>query len=145
MRGCLEISADGRALTAEAPGDPAGLLGRAFGGEPPAAARAAAAAEHLGRALAILTNLFDPERVVLSGLLGQYLSIAPRRIHAELSVSVVARARSRVVIAGSLANPVLIGAAQQAFTRLLARPRLAAKFAQVRMADRVPGGGFAAG
>ncbi|WP_162834427.1 ROK family protein [Amycolatopsis circi] len=125
MRGCLEVSADGRAL-----GDPAevsDLLRRAAAGEPSAVARIGAAAANLGRALASLTNLFDPDRVVVSGLLGEYLRIAPDRIHAELTASVVARTQSPTVVAGSVASPVLIGAAERAFERLLAYPRLLAE------------------
>lgn len=133
MRGCLEVSADGRALlegTPAAPGDPADvadLLRRAAAGEPPAAVRIGTAAANLGRALAILTNLFDPDRVALSGVLGEYLRIAPDRILAELTASVVARTQSPAVVAGSVASPVLIGAAEQAFGRLLAQPRLLAE------------------
>ncbi|MFB9932249.1 ROK family protein [Amycolatopsis halotolerans] len=132
MRGCLEVSADGRALldgTPDHPGDPADvadLLRRAAEGEPPAAVRVRAAAAKLGRALASLTNLFDPDRVALSGVLGEYLRIAPDRIQAELAASVVARTQSPVVAAGSVASPVLIGAAERAFGRLLAEPGLLA-------------------
>ncbi|WP_167336178.1 ROK family protein [Amycolatopsis alba] len=138
MRGCLEVSADGRALlkgTPSDPGDPAeveDLLRRAAAGEPPAAARIAAAAANLGRALASLTNLFDPDRVALSGLLGEYLRIAPDRIHAELEASVVARTQSPEVVVGSVASPVLIGAAEQAFGRLLATPCLMATASPTR-------------
>ncbi|MFD2467535.1 ROK family protein [Amycolatopsis silviterrae] len=130
MRGCLEVSADGRALlggTPSEPGDPAEvaeLLRRAEEGERSAGGRIGAAAANLGRALASLANLFDPDCVVLSGLLGEYLRIAPERVHGELRASVVARTQSPKVVAGSVASPVLIGAAEQAFGRLLAEPRL---------------------
>ncbi|WP_093575281.1 ROK family transcriptional regulator [Amycolatopsis rubida] len=133
MRGCLEVSADGRALlgrTPADPGDPAEvkeLFRRAAAGEPGAAERIGAAARCLGRALASLANLFDPDRMVLSGVLGEYLRVAPGRIHEELAASVVARAQAPAVVAGTVAGPVLSGAVEHAFGPLLACPRLLAE------------------
>jgi fructokinase len=70
-RGCIERYVAGPALAFEADGegahDASGLLARAQAGEPRAIRAFAAHAERLARALASVTNFFDPDVIVLGG------------------------------------------------------------------------------
>ena len=90
--------------------------------------RACAALDHVGRwlgiGLASLVNVFDPELIVLGGLLGRILPHITEPVANELGRRVLSASRNRVrVIAARLgADAPLIGAAESALEPLLADP-----------------------
>ncbi|MEU5695791.1 ROK family protein [Actinosynnema sp. NPDC020468] len=133
QRGCMEIYTDGRALLAAA-GHPdrenptaiPEVFTRHAAGDPTATAAVTTTATHLTTALVGLTNLFSPDRIVLSGLLATLFRAAPTLIRQGLRTSVVARAHAPEVVAGTVPGPVLVGASERAFSALLTNPRLLA-------------------
>jgi predicted NBD/HSP70 family sugar kinase len=82
------------------------------------------AAEPLGRAIANLLNMLNPERVLLGGSLGEVLELA----RPEVEAAVVRYTFGEVNPADLLALPAfgtdsaLLGAGEVAFTDLLADP-----------------------
>jgi predicted NBD/HSP70 family sugar kinase len=115
--------------------------GRLPGGGPPAIAeviaaardgeaRAAAAvdevAEWCGVGLRGIVNLFNPEIVVLGGVLSQVWSAAGSRVDEAMSRSTLISPRNDVEIrsAGLEDDSPLIGAAELAFAPILAHPQM---------------------
>jgi predicted NBD/HSP70 family sugar kinase len=131
QQGCLEVYADGRALLravgaadVEDPARVTRLLGAASAGDPVALASVTKTAAGLGIGLASLVNLLGPDRVVLTGLLGDMYGIAPDVVSARLSASLVAQTNRTELVVGQVERPVLVGAAELAFEELLRRPGL---------------------
>jgi predicted NBD/HSP70 family sugar kinase len=78
----------------------------------------------LGNGLASLINLTDPDRIVLSGSLAQYASLAPDTLAESLAArSFLSHADAVPIVAGELPDAPLLGAADQAFQPLLDDPR----------------------
>ncbi len=103
------------------------LLRQAAWGDPPALAAVEDVGRWLGTGLAGLVNIFNPQRVVLGGLLGTMWPVVEQIVHAEL--------RARVMAPGldldELIRPTqlgadgpLLGAAELALTRVLDEPTL---------------------
>jgi fructokinase len=78
--GCLEMYVSGPALAASCDGpgarDARSIPGRAAAGEQKAAAALAAHADRLARALAVVTNMIDPDAIVLGGGLSNLPGLA---------------------------------------------------------------------
>lgn len=120
QRGCLELYADGRALSRLAAGRAVDeVLKAAADGDAEAMNAVVATTEQLGIGLASLVNVLGPDRVVLTGLLADLLALAPDPINARLADSLVARAGRTEVVAGNVATPVIIGAGELAFEALV--------------------------
>lgn len=133
-RGCLEMYADARALLRAAgfseeeafgAGDKvAEILSRAASGDPTASRAVQTTAGYLTVAMTSLVNTLGPERIILLGFMADLYRAAGEQIHTELvESSVVAREGQVAITIGSLAHPVLLGAADRAFTRLFTDPR----------------------
>lgn len=129
QNGCLELYCDGRALSqvAEKLGthDPAvsrKIIQAAGRGDARALQAVQAVTSRLGAALVTFTNLLSPEKIVLSGLLADYQKLTGDDLSVRLRRSIVARALGTTLAPGSVSNPVLVGAAEQAFTALLRDP-----------------------
>ncbi len=133
--GCLEVEADHRGLlraagrTGTARHDIAGaasaLLAAAADGDPSALAAVRHVAARLGSGLASLTNLTDPDRVVLAGSLARYHALAADDLTANLTArSFLAHADSPIALTtAELPDAALLGAADLAFQPLLDDPR----------------------
>lgn len=129
--GCVETYVGERALLALAgrrvpPTDEAtaAVFADARAGDPVALAAARGVAEPLGRAIASLVNVLNPHRVLLGGFLSEVLDIA----RPELQRALDRFALHAHVHTVQLAQPrfgrdsALLGAAEVAFTSLLADP-----------------------
>ena len=78
----------------------------------------------LGNGLASLINLTDPDRIVLSGSLARYASLAPGTLSESLAArSFLSHADPVPIVASELPDAPLLGAADQAFQPLLDDPR----------------------
>jgi predicted NBD/HSP70 family sugar kinase len=78
----------------------------------------------LGNGLASLINLTDPDRIVLSGSLARYASLAPRTLAESLAArSFLSHADPVPIVPSELPDAPLLGAADQAFQPLLDDPR----------------------
>ena len=129
-RGCLELVADTRALmrAAELPEHPVTgidyrarvLIEAAERGEPVAVRAVDEVSALLGRGLAGLVNLLDPDRILLGGLLAKLYPLAARRIAAELTErSFLERAVPVPVLPAALDAAALLGAAELVFDQVL--------------------------
>ena len=113
------------------PPDPeavASVLADAQAGDPGARAGVAQVARSLGQVLANLTNLLNPEVIVLGGSLAGVFRAARDDVLAELDDQAMAAARAMVDIRVSAlgADSSLLGAAELAFQDILADPLVAA-------------------
>lgn len=125
QHGCLELYADGRALLRAARldvDDPVGVVDAAERGDSAAVAAVATVGEQLGIGLATLVNVLGPDRVVLAGLLGRLYAFGPETVRARLATSHVARVDRPELVGGTVRHPVLVGAGELAFERLLRGP-----------------------
>lgn len=130
-RGCweTEIGADAllmRAGHATGGGHPGvhAVLKEARLGKPDAVAALAATAGWLGDGMATIINLFNPEIVIVGGLLGEiYAAVAPT-VHEHIARSALSAPRAKVTLTlpGLGADSIIIGAAELAFGPLLNDP-----------------------
>jgi predicted NBD/HSP70 family sugar kinase len=130
-RGCAEtyigqlavLEAAGRELP---PGrDSASLLASAVEqGDPAVVAALRKCADPLGRTIAALVNVLDPDRVVLGGILAEILAVAEDEVTDAVNRHGfgVARGTSILYAAGLGQDSSLVGAAELAFQALLADP-----------------------
>lgn len=132
--GCLEVEADHRGLvraagrgqtplshTAAAAGE---ILGSAESGDPAALRAVRHVSALLGSGLASLTNLTDPDLILLAGSLADYHRLAPEPLIDQLtSRSFLTHDHTVPVAAGTLPDAALIGAADFAIQPLLDDPR----------------------
>jgi len=131
-RGCLEAEAGERALL-----EAAGRDARATGAEAVRAVVTAAdlgdvtarAALHrvgdwLGIGIANLANLFDPDLVILGGTLRDVFLGSAAQVRSRINTNALAAVREhlRLRVSELGGDTVLIGAAELAFSELLARP-----------------------
>jgi predicted NBD/HSP70 family sugar kinase len=137
--GCLEVEADHRGLLRaagrtglpvhEIAGAATALLEAAGGGDGPALAAVRHVAARLGSGLASLTNLTDPDRVVLAGSLARYHALAAGDLTTSLAArSFLSHADSDadpvgMITTAELADAALLGAADLALQGLLDDPR----------------------
>jgi predicted NBD/HSP70 family sugar kinase len=128
-RGCVEMFIGGSALLALAgnsgqPAQLANVLHRARSGESTAAAAVTTVGTSLGRVLASLVNLLNPQRVILGGCLADVLELAGPQVSAALGQHAMPAAREMVELAlpGLGADSSLLGAAELVFAPLLADP-----------------------
>jgi predicted NBD/HSP70 family sugar kinase len=132
--GCWETEIGGPALLRRAgraektyrPEAVTELLREARLGDPVALAAVEDVGCWLGAGLAGLMNIFNPQRVVFGGLLGEMWPVVERIVQAELQVRVLAAALSVVDIRPAQlgADGPLLGAAELALTRVLDDPTL---------------------
>ncbi|WP_310963647.1 ROK family transcriptional regulator [Nocardioides terrisoli] len=132
QRGCVETFIGDAALLARAgredlpaEGAIASLFADARAGLMPAADVVQAAAEPLGRTLANLLNTLNPSCVVLGGSVGELLDLAGEEVRAHVDRYTFGTAHREVdlVTPGLGHDSALLGAAELAFTSLLADPR----------------------
>ncbi|MBN1172464.1 MAG: ROK family protein [Micromonosporaceae bacterium] len=129
--GCLDVEADPSALLAEAglptpePIMPAArALVAASASDPAARAAVLAVTRRLAAGLASLVNVFNPDRVVLGGLHADLLAVAAAELRDEVARRSYLDQAARVpIVAGRLAQPGLLGAAEVALQPLLDDPR----------------------
>jgi predicted NBD/HSP70 family sugar kinase len=136
--GCLEVEADHRGLLRaagrtgvprhETAGAAGALLAAAGTGDPAALAAVRHVAARLGSGLASLTNLTDPDRVVLAGSLARYHALAADDLTTNLTArSFLAHADSQAdliaITTAELPDAALLGAADLALQPLLDDPR----------------------
>lgn len=100
------------------------LFADAAAGDRRAAAAVRTVAEALGRTVASLVNMLNPERVILGGSLAGVLQFARADIRAALDSFTMTTARDAVQLRtpGLGADSALLGAAELAFARLLDDP-----------------------
>ncbi|WP_242659402.1 ROK family transcriptional regulator [Thermostaphylospora chromogena] len=131
-RGCLEAEVGERALLDSA-GRPAEAFGRdavravvddADRGDPKAQEALRRIGDWLGIGVANLINLFNPGMVIFGGMLRDVYPGAAAHVRARISANVlpVARERVRLRTSGLGDDATLVGAAELAFSRLLADP-----------------------
>jgi predicted NBD/HSP70 family sugar kinase len=129
--GCWETEVGERALLTSAGHAPDGgreeieaVLREAAAGSPVAAAAVDSAGHWIGIGLAGLVNVFNPELVVLGGLLGRLHPFVDSIIERELDQRALRAPRRlvRVVPASLGLDAPLLGAAELAFEPLLADP-----------------------
>ncbi|HEY0934131.1 MAG TPA: ROK family protein [Trebonia sp.] len=149
--GCWNTSLDGLALARFLPGNiPGGdlrhVLGSAQAGQPGALSAVRAAGGSIGRGIAGLVNGLDPHLVVVGGLGPELLRLAGDEITAAYAgglMSFRGLPPPPVAAARLGADGPLLGAADEAFTRLLTDEGLQAWAAREPAAR--PGGAGAAG
>lgn len=130
-RGCLDTETDHLALLHAAgrvPGDDPRAQARALLREDTPAARAAAGRliDLLGRGLANLINVLNPDRVLLGGLHKHLLAAGQGRLRAAVHASTLGgRSGSVPLLACQLRAGGLVGAAELAWLPVLADPRAA--------------------
>jgi predicted NBD/HSP70 family sugar kinase len=143
--GCLETEVSGQALLVAAglPDDSGhravlDLITRAGEGEPVAAAAADHVARWLGRGVASLVNVFNPELVLLGGVLSPLYALARDVVRGELADRVIAAPGRQVRLESPAlgTDAVLVGAAEVAFEAAAGRPA---------RGQRPPGGSGAVG
>jgi predicted NBD/HSP70 family sugar kinase len=100
------------------------LFADARAGDPSATHAIASVAEPLGRAIAHLLNILNPERVVVGGSLGEVLELARDEVEAAVERYAFALSRPGVelVLPAFGTDSALLGAGEVAFTALLADP-----------------------
>jgi predicted NBD/HSP70 family sugar kinase len=130
-RGCAEtyigqlavLEASGRELP---PGrDSASLLASAVEqGDPAVVAALRKCADPLGRTIAALVNVLDPDRVVLGGILAEILAVAEDEVTEAVNRHGFGTNRGAAILcaAGLGQDSSLVGAAELAFQQLLADP-----------------------
>ena len=129
--GCLDVETDPSALLAAAglpPTQPTLSAARAViaasATDPVARAAVLTTTSRLAIGLASLVNVLNPDRIVLGGMHADLLAVAGPELRGELTRRSYLDQAARVpVLAGQLAEPGLIGAAEVAFQRLLDDPR----------------------
>ena len=133
-RGCLQVQCDSVALLEAARQKTAGrdpaaanqILDAARRGDLHCRAAVEQVADWLAIGLTGLVNLINPDRIVLTGLHREILRQQHNRIIASIrGNALVAQATELSIVAGTLDEPVLLGAAERAFESLLRNPRLA--------------------
>jgi predicted NBD/HSP70 family sugar kinase len=144
--GCWNTSFDGpalaRLLPGSLPGDDAGYLGHvvasAGAGDPGALSAIQAVGSSIGRGVAGLVNGLDPHLVVVGGLGPELLRLAAGEITAAYHDGLMAyRVMPPPIAAARLdADGPLLGAADEAFTRLLSDEGLQAWAAREQAARR---------
>jgi predicted NBD/HSP70 family sugar kinase len=132
--GCLEVEADPTALLAAAGRDhraaphdvvaDARALIHAAGHDPVAGAATDRVVDRLATGLAGLVNLFNPDRIVLGGLLADLLADHRPKLQGLLAErSFLDQAAAVALHAERLASPALLGAAELALQPLLDDPQ----------------------
>lgn len=93
-------------------------------GDPAACASVGTAADYLGRTVANLVNLLNPELIILGGWLTDVLRLAGDQVRASTSAHTMPVSRDTVVLStpGLGRDSTLLGAAELAFQHLLAAP-----------------------
>jgi predicted NBD/HSP70 family sugar kinase len=129
--GCIETYIGEHALLRAAgvpdrhgPAAVAAVFAGARRGEPRAAAAVHEVAVWLGRSLANLVNMFNPQVIVVGGSLADVLTLEQRTVESELDQRAMAAARAgvTVTVAGLQGDSSLIGASELAFQALLTAP-----------------------
>jgi predicted NBD/HSP70 family sugar kinase len=129
--GCWETEAGQASLLTRASRDPGtgldgvlAVLADARAGDPLALAALDEVAAWIGRGVALLINVLNPELVVLSGLFGRIHPFVAERIDREIDRLALPAARAGVrVVASRLGTDApLLGAAEAAFEPFLADP-----------------------
>jgi predicted NBD/HSP70 family sugar kinase len=130
-RGCIETFLGENALL-ELAGRPlprtdekvAALFADARSGDPAALRAIAGVAEPLGRAIAHLLTILNPERVVLGGSMGEVLELARAEVEASVERYAFGLPSPSVelVLPAFGTDSALLGAGEVAFTALLADP-----------------------
>jgi predicted NBD/HSP70 family sugar kinase len=130
-RGCLETEVGERALLRNAGRDPDGgpeevdsVLAQAEQGAPIAVAALTDVGRWLGLGLAGLINVFDPQVVVLGGLLGRMAPYTLPTVRQQLEARALAITREPVdiVVARLGVDAPILGAAERALEPLLLDP-----------------------
>jgi predicted NBD/HSP70 family sugar kinase len=133
-RGCLETVIGENALLklagrrqAPTPDRVRALFTDASAGDERAAAAIRSVAESLGRGLASLVNVLNPERVILGGSLADVLDFAQPVVAKALEHYAMDAPGETVELCGPALgdDSALLGAAEVAFTRLMADPLIA--------------------
>jgi predicted NBD/HSP70 family sugar kinase len=131
-RGCVETYLGENALLALAgrpsPGtdtEVSDLFADARAGQPDALRAIEAAAEPLGRCIADLLNMLNPERVLVGGTMADVLELAREDVEAAVERYAFEGSHPGVELAVPAfgADSALLGAGEVAFTALLADPR----------------------
>jgi predicted NBD/HSP70 family sugar kinase len=131
-RGCLDVEADPPALLAAA-GEPpvegapvleqAQALLRGRGSEPRVRAAARDVVDRLGKGIAGMVNILNPDRVVLGALLADLLAAEPERLARVVAERAYWGRSGRVpIVAAALGEPDLVGAAELAWQPVLDDP-----------------------
>jgi predicted NBD/HSP70 family sugar kinase len=134
-RGCLSVEGDVERFLGEAghpasPGTPAldeavAVLCAGYPADPRVRAAAEAIAERLGLGLAGLINVVNPDRVILGGMYGELLTVAPERLRAAVARRSPWGHGAGVPIERCvLEDAALIGAAEVAWQPVLDNPAL---------------------
>ncbi len=102
------------------------VLADAASGEPTARAAVETIGRWLGIGLAILVNIFNPERIVLGGFFCELYPLVAAIIHEQVQERAFPPARDLVSIVPATLGPdtTLLGAAELAFEPILADPTL---------------------
>ncbi len=130
-RGCWETEIGADALLIRA-GHPAGgghpavrmVLEEALLGKPDAVAALEATAGWLGDGIASIINIFNPEIVILGGMLAEVYSAVAPTVQEQIAKSGLSApgAKVRLALPGLGADSIIIGAAELAFGPLLNDP-----------------------
>jgi len=133
QRGCVEVFCGGGALAKETGRSAAELFRAAAAGDPSALQVVQRATAHMGIALVNLTNLFDPEMIVIGGgITNSWQQIAPPLNEALQSSPFIDAGRRPRVCRAELGDQAgLVGAVQWARAHLSAS-------AQPGFAERLP-------
>lgn len=132
-RGCLQVQCDSLALLTAAKRktakrNPAAanlILDAARRGNSHCQAAVEQVASWLATGLTGLVNLVNPDRIALMGLYRELLRQQHSRIIAYIRANALAAQTSELsIVAGTLDEPVLLGAAERAFEPLLRNPHL---------------------
>jgi len=125
-RGCAEtfVGADALLALAGHPGPVSVLFAAARSGDTPALSAMYAVAGPLGRTIAMVVNMLNPQRVLLGGHLAELFDLAGPQIEAALSRFALEAADRTVQLARPAlgSDAALLGAAEMAFADLLADP-----------------------
>jgi predicted NBD/HSP70 family sugar kinase len=102
------------------------LFADAIGGDQQAATAVRKVAEALGRAVASMVNVLNPQKVILGGSLAAVYEFAPDEVVESLNKNTMAPTRDSVQLClpGLREDSALLGAAELAFSRLLDDPLL---------------------
>ncbi|MEV7860595.1 ROK family protein [Streptomyces hirsutus] len=131
-RGCLDVEADPLAFLTAAGREPgpemsllkqADTLIREHYDDPAVRSAVAVLVDRLGRGLAGLVNILNPDRIILGGLHGTLLDAAPDRLRAVVADrSLWGRSGGVPILACTLAHNSLVGAAELAWQPVLDDP-----------------------